>query len=68
MSYYQSIFYVLKIILIKLINKYYYNLLANYFSIKKTKTCYFKYFRNIFYYNIKNYIKKYNIYYFLKII
>ena len=62
-------FYIFKIIKIKLISKLYNNLLYRYFRIKKTKKLIIlKYCLLSIYYNIKIYIKKYNIYLLFKIV
>ena len=58
-----------EIIWIKLINRHYNNLLAGYFDIKKIqKLITQKYYWSMFYHDIKDYIKEYNIYLALKVV
>ena len=61
--YYQSLPYIFKIIETKLISKYHSNLPIGYFSIKKMeKLVTRKYYWKTLYYNIKVYVRSYNIY------
>lgn len=67
--YYSEFFYVSKIIWNKLINRYYNNLLVDYFGIKKTyRYITRRYYQKSLYYNIKIYIRDCNIYLIYKIV
>lgn len=59
----QSLFYIPKMIYFKLISQYHNNPLVDYFEINKNKKFIAKkYYWPFFDYNIKAYIKDYNIY------
>ena len=60
--YHQGLSYIPKIIQIKLISKYYNNLLAGYFGIEKIyELVAQKYYWLLLYYDVKNYMKECNI-------
>ena len=69
MLYYQNLFYIPKIIWIEFISRYHNNSLIGHFGINKIpKLVFQKYYLPILYHDIKDNMKKFNIYLALKAI